>query len=227
MAYGSDVLVKRGAGIGPLVAVLVGMVLSGGVTGGASAVSPGAHRSARTGTTGSDTSVFVVGDSITRMSTWALRLRGLRWQVDAHGGRKVTSLGWVLGERLAQEPPPRVVVAALGANAKPGWDPVAGYRAMVAQLPETTVLVFVSVYRDPRYFTPTVARKRPDWNPVYSVSYTRAMYEIAATRPHTCVAPWRRWAHAHRRNLTSGVHPHRYGRQAWARIVATTVASCQ
>jgi hypothetical protein len=171
--------------------------------------------------------VFVAGDSIAKMSTPALRARGLGWEVDAHTGRPVTSLAWVLGDRLLRGPAPRVVVAALGSNARPGWNPVAGYRAMIAQLPPTTTVVFVSVYRDPRYYTRQVARHRPDWNPKYSIAYTRAMYQIADERPLTCVAPWRRWAQAHRQNLTGGVHPHRYGRRAWARIVAETVASCR
>ena len=164
-------------------------------------------------------------------ATWsfqlALRARGLQWQVDAHGGRPVTSLGWVLGERLQRGPAPRVAVVALGSNARPGWDAVSGYRAMIAQLPATTTVVFVSVYRNPAYYTSRVARKRPDWNPRYSLAYTRAMHQVAAARPHTCVAPWRPWAKAHRKNLTGGVHPHRQGRRAWARIVARTVASCR
>jgi lysophospholipase L1-like esterase len=146
--------------------------------------------------------------------------------VDAHDGRPVTSLGPVLAERLQRGPAPRVVVAALGANARPGWDAVAGYREMIAQLPPTTTVVFVSVYRDPRYYTRRVARHRPDWNPKYSVAYTRAMDQVASERPHTCVAPWRPWARAHHGNLTGGVHPHGYGRRAWARIIARAVASC-
>ncbi|HEX2893144.1 MAG TPA: hypothetical protein VHO29_03975 [Marmoricola sp.] len=217
-------LVKPRLRLALLTAALAGVVLSvtgGGVASAASVAAPGHLRR-----TGSDTSVFVAGDSITKMSTPELRHLGLGWEVDAQGGRSVTSLGWVLGERLARGPAPRVVVAALGANADPGWDAVSGYRAMIAQLPETTIVVFVSVYRDPRYFTRRVSRQRPDWNPAYSAAYTRAMYEVAATRPHTCVAPWRPWAQKHRANLTGGVHPHRYGRWAWARIVAATVASC-
>lgn len=214
--------------LSPLTALVVALVVLGAAAPGT--VSAAGHRSqgpAGHGTTsGSDTSVFVVGDSITRLGTRALRARGLQWQVDAHGGRPVTSLGWVLGDRLQRGPAPRVVVAALGANARPGWDPVTGYRSMIAQLPATTTVVFVSVYRNPAYFTARVARKRPDWNPRYSYAYTRAMHQVAAGRPHTCVAPWRPWAKAHRGNLTGGVHPHRHGRTAWARIVARTVASC-
>lgn len=209
-------------------AALVGLlVLVGSVTVGAGALHPAEAFAGWRATSGSDTSVFVAGDSITRMSTPALRARGLRWEVDAHSGRPVTSLGWVLGERLQRGPAPRVVVAALGSNARPGWDAVAGYRSMIADLPPATTVVFVSLYRDPRYFKGRVARHRPDWNPRYAVAYTRAMHQIAAERPHTCVAPWRQWARAHRRNLTSGVHPHRQGRRAWARIVARTVASCR
>jgi lysophospholipase L1-like esterase len=205
-----------------LLAFVVGLT-TGLATADRGPKSDGASRSA----SGTDTSVFVAGDSITKMSTPALRRRGLHWEVDAHGGRPVTSLGWVLGERLQRGPAPRVVVAALGSNARPGWDAVAGYRAMIAQLPATTTVVFVSVYRNPAYYTRRVARHRPDWNPRYSVAYTRAMHQIATERPHTCVAPWRSWARAHRHNLTGGVHPHHFGRKAWARIVARTVASCR
>lgn len=212
-----------------LAASVVALVLLGAaVPGAVSATGRRAQAPAGHGTTsGSDTSVFVAGDSITRMGTRALRARGLQWQVDAHGGRPVTSLGWVLGERLQRGPAPRVAVVALGSNARPGWDAVSGYRAMIAQLPATTTVVFVSVYRNPAYYTSRVARKRPDWNPRYSLAYTRAMHQVAAARPHTCVAPWRPWAKAHRKNLTGGVHPHRQGRRAWARIVARTVASCR
>lgn len=213
------VAVRRTARAGLLVLV-ASLVL------GAGALRPAAASVGSGGTSGSDTSVFVAGDSITRMSTPALRARGLDWEVDARGGRPVTSLGWVIGDRLQRGAAPQVVVVALGANARPGWDAVTGFRAMLAQLPATTTVVFVSVYRDPRYFTTRVARQRPDWNPRYSVEYTRAMHLIAAERPHTCVAPWRPWAEAHRRNLTGGVHPHHQGRRAWARIVADTVASC-
>jgi lysophospholipase L1-like esterase len=221
------VLVKFAGAVVRLTALVGALVLVGSVTTGAGAL-PQAKALARPRTTsGSDTSVFVVGDSITRMSTPALRARGLGWEVDAHGGRPVTSLGWVLGERLQRGPAPRVVVVALGSNARRHWNAAAGYRAMIAQLPQSTTVVFVSLYRDPRYFSRHIARKRPDWNPRYSAAYTRVMYQIAAERPHTCVAPWRPWARAHRRNLTAGVHPHRHGRRAWARIVAETVASCR
>lgn len=217
-------LVKFAGVVVRLTALVGALVLVGSVTTGAGALPTAATSGSRI--SGSDTSVFVVGDSVTRMSTPALRARGLGWEVDAHGGRPVTSLGWVLGERLQRGPAPRVVVVALGSNARQGWDPVAGYGSMIAQLPPATTVVFVSVYRDPRYFTRRVARHRPDWNPRYAATYTRAMERIAAARPHTCVAPWRSWARAHRRNLTAGVHPHRHGRRAWARIVAGTVASC-
>ena len=190
------------------------------------AVGPVAVADGTDGTDGTHSSVLVVGDSITRLSTPALRARALEWEVDARGGRKVTSLGWVLADHLDAGESPRTVVAALGANAQPGWDPAVGYRELLAPLPESTIVVLVSVYRDPAYFTPRIARKRPDWNPQYAAAYTRVMHQIAAERPHTCVAPWRPWAAAHRRNLTGGVHPHGYGRRAWARIVAGAVASC-
>ncbi len=173
--------------------------------------------------TGWRSSTFMVGDSITYQGLRQLRSRGATWEVTAHPGRFVCNLKRFLRDRLANPHPLRKVVIALGTNACEGWGKPE-YRSALDLLPASTVVTFVTTYRDPKRWRNTRAyRERAG----VQYWYSRWMKELAAERPHTCVADWRTQAARHMGWLSDGTHlkvP--IGRVQWSRIVYTAVRRC-
>jgi hypothetical protein len=173
--------------------------------------------------TGWRSSTFMVGDSITYQGLHQLRSRGASWEVTTHPGRYVCTLKRFLKDRLANPQPLRKVVIALGTNACEGWGKPE-YRSALDLLPASTAVVFVTTYRDPKRWRNTRAyRERAG----VQYWYSRWMKELAAERPHTCVADWRTQAASHMGWLSDGTHlKPSIGRIQWSRIVFSAVRRC-
>lgn len=184
-------------------------------------------------------STFIVGDSTSWRLTgeydgmanlWAQRHPD--WTVDAVGGRNVTTLPSRISHHLANvDASPDLFVMALGTNpAADGstwwkWN----YVAALNLLPATTKVVLVIPFRGNR----VTADGRAKSDAV--TRYAGYLKEIAAERPSTAIADWRRLvvSDATRDPNTNigvwtmdGVHqrvPH--GRTAWMDILDQAVAT--
>lgn len=175
------------------------------------------------------------------------------WEVSSISGRDVSTLPYYLRDRVdARHPyvtvkrvrrhghhrrghrwrhvrvtsyryPLERAVIALGANASVGWS-YADLRSAVNTLPASTVLVFVTPYRDPVLWPDSGSyRVRASVAAVYAGWEAR----IAQTRPHTCLANWADFARRYPSVLHDGVHPTGAGAKDWARIVAGAVKRCR
>ena len=131
----------------------------------------------RVGTTGWRSGVFMVGDSVTRSGLLAgLRPQRLGHRMGGPSvpGRDVSTLPYYLKDRVAAQHalppvkhsrrwrrrhprykatprlryPLRTTIIAMGSNASAGWT-YADLRGAVNSLPKSSVLVFVTPYRDP------------------------------------------------------------------------------
>lgn len=189
-----------------LAAVAIATTLTTGVA--PSQAAPGhaearAHRSEET--------VLVIGDSLTARSRDKLRKLDPTWTIDAVRGRHVRKLDDVLAAHLAEAAPPDVLVIALGTNESHGWTED-DYVRVTQMVPETTLIVFVSTYRDSTLW----GEARADIQGVYSAW----MRHIARTRPLTTSVNWRRRV-THRPNLlVDGTHPtDPRGELVWSRMV--------
>jgi hypothetical protein len=157
--------------------------------------------------------VLLVGDSIAwRGADELARLRP-GWTVDGDPGRRLVALPSRLHRYAAGHQAPTGLVLELGTNHSPGYA-YADLVRDVAALPAGTRLMLVAPYRsgDPgRAATAQVAR----W-----------MRTLAASRPDTCVADWRRLALDHLGSLVDGVHPTSDNEASWASWVATRWDRC-
>lgn len=174
-------------------------------------------------------STFLVGDS----TSWRLtgkydgrvnlfRQNQLDWHIDAIGGRSLLVLPkrilWYLSH---VDSAPDTFVMALGTNPYPGWQKW-HYELCLALLPRNTKVVLV---------TPAVFGTR--WAKSHNTKiYARWLAEIAAERPHTALADWRRQvkrSHPNPRTgrsplLAEGIHQTPVtGRRAWLKTVMTQV----
>ncbi len=204
------------------------------------------------GTRGWRSSTFVVGDSVTRVGlVQGLRELhlGVGWEVSSVSGRDVSTLPYYLSDRVAaQQPlppvkhskrwkrrhrhyravqrfryPVRQAVIALGTNATQGWT-YGDLRAATNRLPSSTVVVFVTPYRNPTLWPETGPfRARASVGGVYASWEKR----IAQLRPHTCIADWRGFAQRYPSVVHDGVHQTFPGAGAWARIVSSAVSRCR
>lgn len=168
---------------------------------------------------------WVVGDSVAQLGIQELdALAHGRWGIVAVPGMYVTDLPSMIRQRLAAGSPPRRVVIALGTNAIERWS-ASDYRSAVDMLPDSTTVVFVEPWRDPRVHGEGFMQ-----DPRISTRYAGWMRQIADDRPRTCVAPWRAWADRHPDAFYGGhmpgVHPLPTAQPEWARLVYDTVRDC-
>ncbi|MFI2706529.1 GDSL-type esterase/lipase family protein, partial [Nocardioides sp. CER28] len=142
-----------------------------------------------------------------------------RWTINALHGRPVTALpGLVKNLRAVDQHPFRVVIE-LGSNQVPGWTK-ADYVAAIDQLPRGTRVLLVTPYK--------AAGGRWSRRGVETVGrYARWMQQIARTRPHTCVVPWRATASAHPEWLRDGLHPKADAYGQWADLILATDSACR
>ncbi len=164
--------------------------------------------------------IYVIGDSITNQAGPVFRQAyHPSTQLNAAGGRNVSTLGALVDQRLAAAPAPRHMVLALGTNHS-GWDPVV-FDAILDRIPQKTKVVLVSTYRDPKVF----GVERAD----LMAEMTAHMLSTAARRPGVCVANWRA-AVLKSARLSSviydGVHPTTTGRKLWARTLEYRLHHC-
>lgn len=202
------------------------------------------------GTRGWRSSTFMVGDSVTRQGvTWGFRPQHLAqgWEVSSVAGRDVSTLPFYLADRVAAQQrlpyvhhtkrwkrrhprlaarkfryPIKRAVIALGTNATLGWS-YGDLRRAVNLLPASTVVVFVTPYRDPVKWDDTQpyrVRAR------VAAAYASWEHRIAEVRPHTCIADWAGFAGRYSYLVPGGVHPSYKGTQTWARIVQSATDRC-
>ncbi|HET6940454.1 MAG TPA: SGNH/GDSL hydrolase family protein [Nocardioides sp.] len=201
--------------LGGAAAALIAVVI------GAMGASPPGSASERFDT--GPSTAWVVGDSITYQGEETLR-QELRADVsgsisiDGVPGRSVADLDDLVASELTTEADPDVMVLALGSNPSPVWRR-GDYRSVVESIPDTTVVVLVTVYRTDVSEGPVVARRM--------AAYSRWMREIAAGRSNVCLAKWRAAVKPDpQRLLFDGVHPNDQGQQVWAGLIRSAVERC-
>jgi lysophospholipase L1-like esterase len=173
------------------------------------AVTPAAHAE------GPQTQMF--GDSLTWAGRDNLRQTHPHWGINGVRGREVEMLPGLVDTHLAKHGAPRTLVIALGTNEDGASKAL--YQDVVDSLPATTVVVFVTTYRSAKVF----GAERADT--MRRVS--RWMNQIARSREHTCIAPWRNRVKRHPHLLADGVHATRKGERVWARMVIRHTEACQ
>ncbi len=174
-------------------------------------------------------STYVVGDSTTWRLTGEYDGRanlfeqyGLDWHVDAVGGRTLLALPIrILWYLVNVDRSPDTFVMALGTNPYPGWEKV-HYELSLALLPRDTKVVLVT----PAVFGTLWPKSKT------TRRHARWLAEIAAERPHTVLADWRRLVKESNPNPRSGRSPllaegiHQtpgLGRRTWLELVIDAV----
>jgi hypothetical protein len=162
---------------------------------------------------------YVLGDSISAYGTDELLKRRPRWTINAVHGRPVTALPDLVKNLRAVDAHPFRVVVELGSNQVRRWTK-ADYAAAIGQLPRSTRVLLVTPYKAPggrwsRRGVETLGQ------------YARWMHQIARTRPHTCVVPWRARAAAHPEWLRDGLHPKEDVYGEWADLILATDSTCR
>jgi lysophospholipase L1-like esterase len=141
-----------------------------------------------------------------------------RVEIDAESGRNVLLLDDLVHQQLVRAHRPRTLVLALGTNPDPSWTR-SDFRRVLDTIPDSVSVVLVTVYREPGTAPTWVLRALAD--------YSRWMQELAASRQHVCLAPWRaRVDHRAGRLTLDGVHPNNRGAEVFARVVADAVQRC-
>lgn len=159
---------------------------------------------------------YVVGDSLTYFGAAQLQNLRPKWTIDGMRGREIDRLNPLIARYIEEYGQPRQVVIALGTNEGDGFTKDV-YEDAVAKLLDSTRVVFVTLYRDPKIF----GDERADM--MYHAS--EWMNEIANTRPHTAVASWRRRVINHPHLLKDGVHATEHGEYVWATLVDAAMDS--
>ena len=169
--------------------------------------------------TWSSTGSYVLGDSISALTSSELSARRPQWTINAVHGRGVSTLPELVGNLRAVDARPYRVVIELGSNQSPGWTKQ-DYEDAIAALPTSTRVLLV---------TPFKGRGGP-WGPT-GVRATRRyaiwMTQIAAERPRTCIVPWRQRAKAHPEWLRDRLHPKADYYATWVDILLDADAACR
>jgi hypothetical protein len=160
--------------------------------------------------------VAVFGDSLTYHGSRPLAESRPRWYVDAVRGRQARAYPGLIRAYTETYGPPSRLVLALGTNEVGATREL--YGRALADLPARTPVVLVTTYRDPAVYG--VARART------MARISRWMREASRSRPHTCIAPWRRLVVQRPELLHDGVHATARGEAVWARTVASAMERC-
>jgi hypothetical protein len=160
---------------------------------------------------------LVIGDSITFRSRHWLQAKRPAFVIQGIPGSNAVSLKSRVAAYLQDNPAPRKLVIALGSN---GFHTTENdYTRAIDLLPDSTVIAFVSAWRDPAIWGR--ARSLIVWH------NTEYMLDISRTRPSTCMINWRPTVVAHPQLLEDGLHPTvPHGERVWARTVAQGSKAC-
>jgi hypothetical protein len=161
---------------------------------------------------------YVLGDSISAYGSDELAARRPRWEINAVHGRLVTTLPALVANVRAVDKRPFRVIIELGSNQARSWTK-ADYLDAIAQLPSSTRVLLVTPYKAPGHRWTKRAVKTV-------TRYASWMQQIARSRPHTCVVPWRARAKAHPDWLRDGLHPLQAHYADWADLIVTTDSTC-
>jgi hypothetical protein len=182
--------------------------------------------------------VFMVGDSITTLAFHhGLYKARPGWEISSVPGRDDSNMPWYVKDRLADKTLGRhakrdpqnpsglkTFVWALGTNADSNWT-YNDFRDTVRLLPRKTRLVFVTTWRDPKYWSKAVVsdfRRQSE----SQAPYNRWMHHFDQVRAHTCIFNWRSMVQAHPGYLHDGVHPGTTGIRMYVRGLTNVVSRC-
>lgn len=132
---------------------------------------------------GDPVGVLMIGDSTTNRVEPILNARHPSWTVDGEGGRPVRALPNRLEVYLANNPPPKFFIQALGTNnsTDPDWTK-ARLRASLDKLPAETIVYLMLVVRAGNFQSDKDDRIN---------EYNRFSRELSLERPRTFVIDWR------------------------------------
>lgn len=154
---------------------------------------------------------YMVGDSLTYHGADELQARRPPWTIDGERGRRIDMLNPLLDEYIQNVGYPKQLVIALGTNEGPDFFTKDVYETAVSKVPDSTRIVFVTMYRDPEVF----GQERAD----FLQQASKWMKEIAETRPNTAIADWRRKINHYPQLLRDGVHANDRGERKWAELI--------
>jgi len=161
---------------------------------------------------------LIVGDSITWRGSNELANIQPRWTIDGIPGRQPAELASRLNYYLKGHVYPKMLIVALGTNPSRNWQK-ADYEKAISRVPAATIVMFVTAYNEPGLSAGSrakMSRINSDW-----------MQEIAAERPNTCVADWRKKAIKNPRLLIDGTHPTPAGEKLWATFISKNASNCR
>lgn len=162
--------------------------------------------------------VFIIGDSVTHRAADDVTARTVDWDVDGQPGTALNSFERRWRAYRATHEEPGTLVIALGANNGVRTRKVAYDRAVAVASPDMHV-VFVTPFRSASDHGRDKAKLMRDtelW-----------MKEIARSRPHTCIAPWKAKVEREPGLVVDGVHQSRAAEDVWARLVIRAVKGCR
>lgn len=160
--------------------------------------------------------VFVIGDSVTHRAADEITRLHRTWAVDGRPGTVLSSFKTRFRAYLGTHRMPRTVVLALGTNGDRTTRQ--DYLAALRLIPARTRLVLVTPYRDQAIYgrrKATLMHNIAGW-----------MRQIAAGRPHTCLAPWQATVERRPSLLVDGVHQTRSAEMTWAKVVSRATTAC-
>ena len=154
---------------------------------------------------------LVIGDSLTYRGQDNLFTLRPDWLIDGVPQRRISTLPDILRDAIAAEGVPETLVIALGTNSNDLWTKQS-FLDVLALLPPSTSVIFVTTYRDPNLYPLAADRMR---------RLSVWMKQIKAERPRTDVADWRAAAIHYPWLLEDGVHQtDPQGQEHWAALVS-------